>query len=173
MKKNIILLIVSTFVLSLSGKSQCNNYQYHILESVSNIYEVSDNTFEAFILIRSAFESDDFEQMELYVDTAKAYLDLVKTSSYYAKTSIELAYNDAEMCYCLNGQKKTGDISDMIDEMYDKSKEISKLIKKNSKTTDKEISKRYIYQIMEILEYIKPLCDKASKECVNAQEACY
>jgi hypothetical protein len=111
--------------------------------------------------------------MKLFIDSSKTYLDLLKTTAYNSKTSIELAYNDAEMCYCLNGQKKTGDVIDLVDQIYDISKEIGKIVKKNSKSTDIEISKRYVYQIMSSLESVQTLCEKASKECINAQEACY
>ncbi|MBN2776550.1 MAG: hypothetical protein JXR36_02845 [Bacteroidales bacterium] len=171
----IYLVIIVFFLSGISylGKAQCGNYQYHILESVSNLYEVSDNTYESFILIRSAFESEDFTEMKLYIDSANTYLDLFRTAAYNSKTSIELAYNDAEMCYCLNGQKKTGDVIDMVDQIYDISKEIRKIVKKNAKATDMEISKRYVYQIKSLLESVQIICDKASEECINAQEACY
>ncbi|MDY0142451.1 MAG: hypothetical protein RBR97_11220 [Bacteroidales bacterium] len=171
-KKVFILLILINFVALLS-KAQCNDYQYHILESVSNLYDVSDNTYDSFIMIRSAFEAEDYNIMKEYADSAKDYIELLKSTAYNARTSIELAYNTAEMCYCLNGQKATGNLSDKANIIYDNSKEISKIYKKSLKTSDKEIAKRYIFQIMELLERTQVVCDKASKDCVNAQEACY
>ncbi len=171
-KKVFILLILINFIAVLS-KAQCNDYQYHILESVSNLYDVSNNTYDSFITIRSAFEAEDYNIMMEYADSAKDFIELLKSSAYNARTSIDLAYNTAEMCYCLIGQKATGDLSDKADIIYDNSKEISKLYKKCSKTSDQEIAKRYVFQIMTLLENIQVVCDKASKDCVNAQEACY
>ncbi|MDD2635313.1 MAG: hypothetical protein PHW82_07425 [Bacteroidales bacterium] len=173
MKKRVLVLMVLVNFVVLHAKSQCGDYQYHILESVSNLYDVSDNTYDSFIMMRSAFESEDYDVMKEYADSAKDYIGLLKSSAYNSRTSIDLAYNTAEMCYCLNGQKVTADISDSAGIIYDKSKEIHKLYKKCIKTSDKDIAKRYAFQIMQLLENIQSICDKASKDCVNAQEACY
>ncbi|MDD4149006.1 MAG: hypothetical protein PHE33_03155 [Bacteroidales bacterium] len=173
MSKKVFILLIFINSFALFAKSQCNNYQYYILESVSNLYDVSNNTYDSFIMIRHAFEEDDFNLMQEYSDSANDYIEMLTSSAYNAKTSIDLAYNAAEMCYCLNGQKEAGDLIDKSDIIYDNSKEIHKLYKKNLKANNKEISKRYIFQIMELLENTQTVCDKASKDCVDAQEACY
>lgn len=172
MKKIITLSILITFVLNINiSYAQCNDFQMQMQNAVSGFYDLSDNVFEANVLIDKLVQDVSSEDFSSNLSELKLFVKGIKSNADYLNGDMELALSNAEMCYCRNGQKYTFMLLDDLELINEKTKSISKLLKSTKKAEGDELIE-ILSQIDKYLKEVSELSTKAPDNCIIASEAC-
>jgi len=170
-KKLFILFAVAGILFGSAVFAQCDDYQMQIQNAVNGFYELSDNVFEANVLIDKLIQDPNSENFDETLDELKLFIKAINDNVDILDADLAIALSNAEMCYCRNGQKQTFMLIDDLESIGDYVKPILKLIKDAKKASgDKLIS--ILEQIDSSLAELSEIATKTPEECIIATEAC-
>ncbi len=172
MHKKIILITVFYMLVFFSSKAQCNQYQTQLVESVSNLYQISNIIFDARVELNRILDLIESQDSEISYSELNNYAKYIKDNIDVTESVLELALANADMCYCLNGQIQSDELLVMIDNMNDKNKNINKSVKLLKKVIDKQKITDILSEIDTLLNELNQICEKASEKALNAQNIC-
>jgi len=174
MHRIIILITLLSFIATQSILAQqCNQYQIHIIESVSEIYDVSDDIYETKIELNRLVTNLKDDKPVLNYQGVEEQLKSMKNNIGLTETSLEIALSNADMCGCLNGQIQSDELLVEIDKLKDYSKELLKLLKSIKKIDDFDEIAEMFDNIDKLLNDSNEICEKVSEKAVKSQNICY
>jgi hypothetical protein len=171
MRKLFVVLSLN-IVFFTSSFAQCNNFPYFILEISGSANEVYYSAVELNLSCSKMTDMEDPVEIQAELKIAVGIAKDVKNKLGFVDVAVENAQANAEICYCLNGQKAVYEMEEIYDECERLSDEILKLLKSAEKSKNPDQIMQFIDASLRLIPKLHESADKIVKLSAEGMDKC-